>query len=59
MFPNNGSVVAIVDRLVHHSEIIVIKVESYRMHEAKQRASKKKRATKETPSTKSTQGASS
>lgn len=43
MFPNNGSVVAIVDRLVHHSEIIVIEGESYRMHEAKQRASKKKR----------------
>lgn len=42
MFPNNGSVVAIVDRLVHHSEIIVIEGESYRMHEAKQRASKKK-----------------
>ncbi len=43
MFPNNGSVVAIVDRLVHHSEIIVIEGESYRMHEAKQRAAKKKR----------------
>lgn len=56
MFPNNGSVVAIVDRLVHHSEIIVIKGDSYRMHEAKQRASTKKRATKKTPSTTSTQG---
>lgn len=42
MFPNNGSVVSIVDRLVHHSEILVIEGESYRVHEAKLRASSKK-----------------
>ena len=52
MFPNNGSVVAIVDRLVHHSDIIVIEGDSYRMHEAKQRASKKRGVTNKASSTK-------
>ena len=42
MFPNNGSVVSIVDRLVHHSEILMIEGESYRVHEAKKRAASKK-----------------
>lgn len=54
MFPNNGSVVSIVDRLVHHSDILVIEGESYRVREAKSRASSKKKtqtivATKPTP----------
>jgi DNA replication protein DnaC len=43
MFPNNGSVVSIVDRLVHHSEILVIEGESYRVREARNRANSKKR----------------
>lgn len=43
VFPNAACVVSIVDRLVHHSEIIVIEGESYRMREAKERAVKKKR----------------
>lgn len=47
VFPNAACVVSIVDRLVHHSEIIVIEAESYRMHEARQRAASKKRAAKE------------
>lgn len=46
VFPNAACVVSIVDRLVHHSEIIVLDGESYRMKEAKERASRK-------PSTKS------
>jgi hypothetical protein len=46
VFPNAACVVSIVDRLVHHSEIIVIEGESYRMREAKERASRKKPATK-------------
>jgi len=46
VFPNAACVVSIVDRLVHHSEIIVIEAESYRMHEARQRAAGKKRAAK-------------
>jgi hypothetical protein len=36
-------VVSLVDRLVHHSEIIVLDGESYRMKEAKERASQKKK----------------
>lgn len=46
VFPNAACVVSIVDRLVHHSEIIVIEGESYRMREAKERAGKKKQRAK-------------
>lgn len=42
VFPNAACVVSIVDRLVHHAEIIVLEGESYRMHEAKERAARKK-----------------
>jgi len=49
VFPNAACVVSIVDRLVHHSEIIVIEAESYRMHEARQRAASKKRSAKKQP----------
>jgi len=35
-----------VDRLVHHSEIIVLEGDSYRMREAKERASRKKKSAK-------------
>ncbi len=41
VFPNAPCVVSIVDRLVHHSEIHSIDADSYRMHEAVQRANKK------------------
>lgn len=44
VFPNAGCVVSIVDRLVHHSQILLIEGESYRMHEAKQRAAGKPRS---------------
>ncbi len=46
VFPNAACVVSIVDRLVHHSEILVIEGESYRMREAKERAAKKKKTAK-------------
>ncbi len=46
VFPNAACVVSIVDRLVHHSEILVIEGESYRMREAKERAAKKKKSAK-------------
>jgi DNA replication protein DnaC len=46
VFPNAACVVSIVDRLVHHSEILVIEGESYRMKEARERAAKKKKAAK-------------
>ncbi|MGB5453149.1 MAG: IS21-like element helper ATPase IstB [Sedimenticolaceae bacterium] len=41
VFPNAACVVSIVDRLVHHAEILVIEGESYRMREAKERAARK------------------
>lgn len=44
VFPNASCVVSLVDRLVHHSEIIVLEGESYRMKEAKERAGQKKTA---------------
>ncbi len=46
VFPNAACVVSIVDRLVHHSEILVIEGGSYRMREAKERAASKKRTAK-------------
>jgi DNA replication protein DnaC len=46
VFPNAACVVSIVDRLVHHSEIMVIEGESYRMKEAKERAGRKRARTK-------------
>lgn len=46
VFPNASCVVSLVDRLIHHSEIIVIEGESYRMKEAKERAEKKKKTMK-------------
>lgn len=57
VFPNASCVVSLVDRLVHHSEIIVLEGESYRMKEAKERASQKKTKakTQRTPTSKVTQ----
>jgi len=46
VFPNAACVVSLVDHLIHHSEIIVLEGESYRMKEAKERADKKKKAPK-------------
>lgn len=48
VFPNSSSVVALVDRLVHRSEIVEIDGESYRLKEATERknAQRKKRAAK-------------
>ena len=54
IFPNAACVVSLVDRLVHHAEIIVFEGESYRMKEAKARSSqRKKKKTKPNPSTRS------
>lgn len=38
VFPNAACVVSLVDRLVHHAEIVTIQGESYRLKEAKARA---------------------
>lgn len=46
VFPNAACVVSIVDRLVHHSEIMVIEGGSYRMKEAKEQAAKKRKTTR-------------
>ncbi len=40
VFPNSSCVTALVDRLVHKAEIIVIEGDSYRAKEAKERASR-------------------
>jgi len=40
-FPNATSVVALIDRLVHRSEIVQIKGESYRLKEARERAERR------------------
>jgi len=53
VFPNAGCTVTLVDRLVHRSEIVEIKGDSYRLKEAKERsaakASQRKRKSKESP----------
>ncbi len=52
VFPNASCVVSLVDRLIHHSELIVLEGASYRMKEAKERAEKKKAKKREKPATK-------
>ena len=42
VFPNAACVVSLIDRLVHHSEIIAIDGESYRMKEAKEQATQRR-----------------
>jgi DNA replication protein DnaC len=57
VFPNASCVVSLVDRLVHHAEIIPIEGESYRLKEAKEQSEKrrqkrtaaKRKSTKKTP----------
>jgi DNA replication protein DnaC len=43
VFPNASSVTALVDRLLHHAEIVKIGGDSYRVKEAKQQAEEKAR----------------
>jgi len=59
IFPNAGCVVTMVDRLLHKSETVVIEGESYRQHEAMERAARKeaerkarRKKTKEEPAKK-------
>ena len=42
VFPGATSVVSLVDRLIHHSEITLIEGESYRKHQAEQRKAARK-----------------
>ncbi len=46
VFPNAACVVSLVDRLVHHSEIIAIEGDSYRMKEAQEQATKRRKIKK-------------
>ena len=46
VFPNAACVVSLVDRLVHHSEIIAIEGKSYRMKEAQEQANKRRKTKK-------------
>jgi len=43
VFPNAACVVSLVDRLIHHAEVISIEGESYRLKEAKERAEQRGR----------------
>jgi len=49
VFPNAACVVSLVDRLVHHAEIIVIEGESWRMKEARETAANKQQQRKRKP----------
>lgn len=40
VFPNAACVVSLIDRLVHHAEVIALEGESYRLKEAKERAAR-------------------
>jgi DNA replication protein DnaC len=50
VFPNAACVVSLVDRLVHHAEIISIEGESYRLKEARERTEQRKRQRTKTQS---------
>lgn len=43
IFPNAACVVTLVDQLVHHSEIVTLEGESWRHHEAEERAAEKEK----------------
>jgi DNA replication protein DnaC len=44
IFPNASCVVSLIDRLVHHSEIITIEADSYRLKEAKEKNKQRQQA---------------
>lgn len=48
VFPNAACVVSLIDRLIHHSEILSIEGDSYRMKEAKEQAEKKSQSKRKT-----------
>jgi DNA replication protein DnaC len=50
VFPNAACVTSLVDRLVHHSEIVVMEGDSYRAKEAKATAASNKRRRKQVKS---------
>ena len=50
VFPNATCVVSLVDRLVHHAEILAIEGESYRFKEAQERAENRARQSRRSKS---------
>lgn len=44
IFPNASCVVSLIDRLVHHCEIISIEADSYRLKEATEKRNTRKKA---------------
>lgn len=54
VFPNAACVVSLVDRLVHHAEVIAIEGESYRLKEAQERAEQKVKGRRKTKPEKAT-----
>lgn len=57
VFPNASCVVSLVDRLIHHSEILVIEGKSYRAKEAKEQANEKQNVRKQRRSPKKQESA--
>ncbi len=49
VFPNAACVVSLIDRLVHHSDVIAIEGKSYRMKEAQEQAAQRHKTTKKQP----------
>jgi DNA replication protein DnaC len=49
VFPNAACVVSLVDRLLHHAEIIGLEGESYRLREARERSERKQRKAEDPP----------
>ena len=47
VFPGAACVVSLIDRLVHHAEIVNLEADSYRLKEAKERAELKNKKRKE------------
>ena len=43
VFPNATCIVALLDRLLHHADVIVIEGESYRVHESEQEMTARRR----------------
>jgi hypothetical protein len=55
IFPNATCVVSIVDRLVHHSEIVNIEGDSYRLKEAKEKNKARQQARRQSKTKSSSQ----
>ncbi|MCG3169827.1 MAG: Insertion sequence IS5376 putative ATP-binding protein [Pseudomonadales bacterium] len=51
VFPNAACVVSLIDRLIHHAEIIAIDGESYRLKEARERSERRKASAEQPPAT--------